>query len=241
MSISARSRHRIAEDMLIEVFEATSHTTISSAIRRHDRSEIDTTGRRSIFQVRGISYPPRRRAKSNKQNSQIENDENEIFEEVIRILESHIDGIEQKINVLTKSTIIQNSSEKISDKSNTKDSKFSELSTDELLKLTQNLGLLNNNYMEQNTELIEQQNEEQELKLQPRQFDFVFSWCNIPLNDFNIYSTSELGVGVQRRKRRSYFDDWNIVEIQWLADAVDSTKILYAHAVVMLQAKFSWF
>ncbi|CAG8558296.1 908_t:CDS:2, partial [Ambispora gerdemannii] len=153
-----------------------------------------TTGRRSIFQVRGISYPPRRRAKSNKQNSQIENDENEIFEEVIRILESHIDGIEQKINVLTKSTIIQNSSEQISDKSNTKDSKFSELSTDELLKLTQDLGLLNNNYMEQNTtELIEQQNEEQKLKLQPRQFDFVFSWCNIPLNDFNIYSTSELG------------------------------------------------
>ncbi|CAG8531749.1 12823_t:CDS:1 [Ambispora gerdemannii] len=161
----------------------TSHTTISSAIRRRDRSEIDTTGRRSIFQVRGVSYPLRRRAKSNKQNSQIENNDNEISEEVIRILESCIDIIEEKVNTLTKSIIIQNSSKQISDKPSTKESKFSALSIDELLKLTRDLGLINK------SSFIEQQNEEQKLKLQPSQFEFVFS-----LNDFNIFDKRNMVV-----------------------------------------------
>ncbi|CAG8631511.1 3609_t:CDS:1, partial [Ambispora gerdemannii] len=141
----------------------TSHTTISSTIRRRDRSEIDTTGRRSIFQVRGASYPPRRRARFSKQNSQIATNEDEVFEEDIQILESHIDIIEDKVNVLTltKSTIIQNASEQLSDKPDTKERKFSELSIDELLKLT---GLLDNSHTEQNTNT-------NTTELQPGQFD----------------------------------------------------------------------
>ncbi|CAG8619256.1 10163_t:CDS:2 [Ambispora leptoticha] len=164
-----------------------SKTFTSSTTKRRNRSEIDTTGRRSIFQVRGVSYPPRRRARSNKQNFQIENNENEISEEVIRMFETHIDVIEEKVNVLTESSVIQNTLGQISDKLNTKVNLFSELSTEELLKLTRSLSLLNNDYAEQNMntiEPIEQQNEEQRLKLQQT---FLVELCNNTLLNDNIF------------------------------------------------------
>ncbi|CAG8475143.1 7617_t:CDS:1 [Ambispora leptoticha] len=114
------------------------------AIDKKQNLEIDTTGRHSIFQIRGAFYPPRRRKrKSQNSNPKIVkgkmlNCKEVLADEDIQLLETYLERIDQKLAKLT--TIVEKEQNKELQPLNVKNLKFSFLNIDVLLELSKNLG-----------------------------------------------------------------------------------------------------
>ncbi|CAG8552644.1 7362_t:CDS:2 [Ambispora gerdemannii] len=106
---------------------------IKSNLRIRNTNEIDTTGKRFTFQVRGASYPPIRRTCNNLKTSTNCKSCNQNWQ-YIDSLEARLNDLYLTVDKLSRVKVITNSFEK-------EKFDFSNMDIEELLNISQNIRL----------------------------------------------------------------------------------------------------